>query len=430
MDLANMFKDLTGGDLKLDSNVLNGALETLGILNQKKEENDKAKEAKKDGEPEEEGQKEKKEITETAVQTDDGNFRAANAELDKAVELSKSMDAKLDLKDVVAPTTMGETAIKQMENVNMSKLIGAPINAAVEAQFDAARKMLACVKEIGVKDDKLATVTFNFTIHGRKAAMTVPLLTLVPISAMRIKELTYEFKLKIDTGSSINLQSSAESSISYGTGINSKSQGQSGQSGQGSQGGQGDEKKSDLSQKSIDTLKNAAKPESTFSTSFSSKKDSRATQNSKYDVETTMDISMTVGPEDQPAGISKMLEILNNTIEIHNPDGELTVDNHRVNLVNGVAVASVTYIDGNGLYAPGKVTCKLNNAKDDKIRVIAMDNGNQVDLLFIQEGWYTVTAGKLSTYIIVDDPTKAPASTEETKNGAPAPDEEEPKVEK
>ena len=126
---------------------------------------------------------------------------------------------------------------------------------------------------------------------------------------------------------------------------------------------------------------------------------------------------MTVAPEEnQPAGISKMLEILNNTIDVHNPNGELIVENHRVSLVNGVAVATVQYINGEGLYAPGKVTCKLANATDDKIRVLAMDNGDKVDLIFVTEGLYTVTAEKLSSYVMVDSGPEKKENTPEPQD--------------
>jgi len=167
--------------------------------------------------------------------------------------------------------------------------------------------------------------------------------------------------------------------------------------------GSSDKEKTEITTKALDAVKGAVRTESTFATSFSSKKDSKATQNSKYNVETTIDINMTVAPDtNQPAGISKMLEILNNTIDVHNPNGELIVEQHRVNLVNGVAVVSVIYINGEGLYSPGKVTCKKADAKDDKIRVLAMNNGDKVDLIFVEPGVYTVAAEKLDSYIIVD----------------------------
>lgn len=398
--------------LNMDS-LKDGLVDILEMLNKKKDEEQTTGEGGEGGEGDGEGSS--KPNLSALVQTEDGSIRGANTELSEAVELASKLDASIELKEVVAPTTMAETAIKQMESLDMSKLIGAPINAAVEAQFDAARKMLACVKEIGLKDNTLAVVSFSFFKNGKKAVMSVPLLTLVPINAMRIKELTYAFKLKIDTESSVNLQTGVENSVSYGTqpAKEPKKDGESGKT----EGGKTEGGKTGDAKKALDAVKSAVHVESTFATSFSSKKDSKATQNSKYNVETTMDINMTVAPEEnQPAGISKMLEILNNTIDVHNPNGELIVENHRVSLVNGVAVATVQYINGEGLYAPGKVTCKLANATDDKIRVLAMDNGDKVDLIFVTEGLYTVTAEKLSSYVMVDSGPEKKENTPEPQD--------------
>ena len=44
-------------------------------------------------------------------------------------------DVTLTLKEVSAPSKLGEESIHQMESLDMSKLIGAPINAAVEAHY-------------------------------------------------------------------------------------------------------------------------------------------------------------------------------------------------------------------------------------------------------------------------------------------------------
>ena len=392
--------------INMDS-LKDGLVDILEMLNKKKDEEQTPGEGGENG-GEEGGTSDPK--PNALVQTDDGSIRGANSELTEAIDLASKLDANIELKEVVAPTTMAETAIRQMESLDMSKLIGAPINAAVEAHFDAARKMLACVKEIGLKDNTLAVVSFSFFKNGKKAVMSVPLLTLVPITAMRIKELTYAFKLKIDTESSVNLQTGVENSISYGT--TPAKETKKDQDG----GGKTESGKTDDAKKALDAVKSAVHVDSTFATSFSSKKDSKATQNSKYNVETTMDINMTVAPEEnQPAGISKMLEILNNTIDVHNPNGELIVENHRVSLINGVAVATVQYINSEGLYAPGKVTCKLVNAPDDKIRVLAMDNGDKVDLIFVTEGLYTVTAEKLSSYIMADSGAEKKAETTTTE---------------
>ena len=108
----------------------------------------------------------------------------------------KMQDVTLTLKEVSAPSKLGEESIHQMESLDMSKLIGAPINAAVEAHYNAAKKMLGCINDIGVKDGTVAVVTFSFFKNGKMAKMTIPLLTLVPITAMRIKEMTYDFNCR------------------------------------------------------------------------------------------------------------------------------------------------------------------------------------------------------------------------------------------
>lgn len=44
--------------------------------------------------------------------------------------------------------------------------------------------------------------------------------------------------------------------------------------------------------------------------SYSSKKDSKATSDSKYSVEYTMDVAVKAGQDSMPAGLSKILELL------------------------------------------------------------------------------------------------------------------------
>ena len=53
--------------------------------------------------------------------------------------------------------------------------------------------------------------------------------------------------------------------------------------------------------------------------SISSKKDSESTKNSKYSVETTIDIHVHAVQDELPAGLAKMLNILADTIEAPPP---------------------------------------------------------------------------------------------------------------
>lgn len=59
--------------------------------------------------------------------------------------------------------------------------------------------------------------------------------------------------------------------------------------------------------------------------SYSSKKDSSATRDSKYSVEYTMDVAVHAGQDSMPAGMAKVLEMLNNSISVVSPEGFLDV---------------------------------------------------------------------------------------------------------
>ena len=339
----------------------------------------------------------------------------------------KMQDVTLTLKEVSAPTKMGEESIHQMESLDMSKLIGAPINAAVEAHYNAAKKMLGCINDIGVKDGTVAVVTFSFFKNGKMAKMTIPLLTLVPITAMRIKEMTYDFKIKFTADTSINLTTGAESTFSYGAAIKDEQNPSKKKAGEENAtdpnaakpqqkgentGGQTNSTdtattpapaaQKPSSTAVADAVKNSVRAEPTFGASFSSKKDSKATQDSKYSVESSMDIGITVVSDDNlPGGISKMLQILNDAISVYNPKGELNVSSSLVQLADGYAVINATYLDGEGNSAPDKISCKYEGTEKDAPKVTVLNTGDGVQLLFNAPGPYMVIAENLKSAVIV-----------------------------
>ncbi len=339
----------------------------------------------------------------------------------------KMQDVTLTLKEVSAPSKLGEESIHQMESLDMSKLIGAPINAAVEAHYNAAKKMLGCINDIGVKDGTVAVVTFSFFKNGKMAKMTIPLLTLVPITAMRIKEMTYDFKIKFTADTSINLTTGAESTFSYGAAIKDEqnpSKKKAGEENATDPNAAKPQQKGDntgnqtnstdtattpapAAQKPsstavADAVKNSVRAEPTFGASFSSKKDSKATQDSKYSVESSMDIGITVVSDDNlPGGISKMLQILNDAISVYNPKGELNVSSSLVQLADGYAVINATYLDGEGNSAPDKISCKYEGTEKDAPKVTVLNTGDGVQLLFNAPGPYMVIAENLKSAVIV-----------------------------
>ena len=131
-----------------------------------------------------------------------------------------------------------------------------------------------------------------------------------------------------------------------------------------------------------------------FGVSYSSKKDSKATQYSKYSVETNMDIDITVGKEDMPGGISKMLEILNDSVEITDPNGVLTVTSEKVALENGKAIVKASFKNEDGIYDCSRIRCT------GPATVKIVNNVEVAQLVFTTAGIYTVSAGNRN--IVVD----------------------------
>ena len=127
-------------------------------------------------------------------------------------------------------------------------------------------------------------------------------------------------------------------------------------------------------------------------TTYSSKKDSKSTRESKYSVETTIDFEISAVPSDMPAGLSKMLEVLNGTITVINPDGELLITNNEVPKGSKVYI---TYKNGNGIFSPDDITIEPEAKKEAK--------ADGIMVTFEKAGTFKVTAGKQSGTITVNE---------------------------
>lgn len=336
---------------------------------------------------------------------------------------AEKMKATVSLSEATASSKLGDEALKTMGNTDLATIIATPLNAAINAQYAAAKKTLECINEFGVKNGALSVVSFTFFKNGKKAKLTIPLLTLVPINNMRINEMTYNFKLAIKTSSQLNMVTGAQTGFNaYGgskvedalAAMNpDKTETKPPKSEAGTEKTPKTENsdapapnppKTDAPAKTkpsdTDAIKKSVKLEPTFGVSFSSKKDSKATQDSKYSVETSMDVTIKVGPEDMPGGISKMLEILNDSIEVFNPNGELTVSSDRVKLSDGYAIISAAYNDTEGNIAPEKIKCA--KVDDEKLTVESTNNGDSRQFLLTKPGLYMVSAGNLKYLVTVE----------------------------
>lgn len=141
--------------------------------------------------------------------------------------------------------------------------------------------------------------------------------------------------------------------------------------------------------------------------SYSSKKDSKATSDSKYSVEYTMDVAVKAGQDSMPAGLSKILELLGNSLDVSDPTGTLEVNSNLLLIEDGKEKVQLiaTYKDPNGLLAPEKLTISGTGANAADFKV-----SGDSKIIDLPEGKYTVKAegSKKEVIIEVKKDTAAP----------------------
>ena len=170
----------------------------------------------------------------------------------------------------------------ELQALPFGSLIGGPLDAAIEAQARAAMSSVNFIRSIGF-DDKGAVQNITFTAKKGdvESEITVPLLTIVPIPFIRIDEMTIDFKA--------NITSSTESEDKTVQSVNKQAK--------------------------VNASARYLFFKASLEASISSKKDSESTKNSKYAVETTIDVHVHAVQDELPAGLAKMLNILADTIQ-------------------------------------------------------------------------------------------------------------------
>lgn len=328
-------------------------------------------------------------------------------------------DQMKDLNEVQVDKTFVSDSINLLGKISFDELIGNPLRAAVKAQRDLAKETLSYIREEGIKVDEngqgqITYVTMNFFRDGKQVKMRVPLLTLMQVPRLSISTMSYTFKAKV------NAMSGVVASVgSGGTPINAGMSTDNGSksaasakpakdsSAKGNNEKTGDKPAASTDNPSTSSNKptaSAAGAKPTISTTptmsvgYSSKKDSGATRDSRYSVETTMDISITASEGEMPRGIDRLLGVLDDSTEVIDPKGTLQVSADRISLVNNYGVISVSYRNGKGAYAPTDVTCEPieGEAKPDML-----ESGDEMLLIFKAKGVYMVSAGELTRIVFV-----------------------------
>lgn len=328
-------------------------------------------------------------------------------------------DQMKDLNEVQVDKAFVSDSINLLGKISFDELIGNPLRAAVKAQRDLAKETLSYIREEGIKVDEngqgqITYVTMNFIRDGKQVKMRVPLLTLMPVPRLSISTMSYTFKAKVNAMSGVVASvGSGGTPINAGisTGEGSKSAAPAkpttDSSSKGNNEKTGDNPAASTEKPAASSDKPAAsaagaKPTiattPTMSVGYSSKKDSGATRDSRYSVETTMDISITASEGEMPRGIDRLLGVLDDSTEVIDPKGTLQVSADRISLVNNYGVISVSYRNGKGAYAPTDVTCE---PIEGETKPDMLESGDEMLLIFKAKGVYMVSAGELTRIVFV-----------------------------
>ncbi len=229
-------------------------------------------------------------------------------------------------------TTPSQVATSALQALPFGNIIGGPLKACIEAQAMAAKTSWNFIQEVGLNVDpetgekRAVNVSFQFIKDGRVAQLNVPLLTIVPIPYIAIETIDIAFKANISASSSNakveNESTSVDAGLAGSTSLNL----------------------------------GIFKMNADFHANYSSKKDSTATQDSKYSVEYTMDVAVKAGQESMPAGLAKVLELLGNSLDVCDPNGTLEVNALEFKgSPSETFMLVATYKNRDGVFDPDKI---------------------------------------------------------------------------
>ncbi len=219
-------------------------------------------------------------------------------------------------------------ALNLLNGIDYGAVIGAPLQAAITAQAMAAKSTWDFIQEVGLQTDEngnksAVNATFTYQRDGELVQLIVPILTIVPIPAIVVTDIEIAFKANINASASQSTQESETTDIG-------------GQLSGGARVGWGPF--------SVNT---------NFKANYSSKKDSKATQDSQYSVEYTQDVIVKAAQAGMPAGLSTVLNILSNSANTAPLDGDLRVSPPVITLnyevIENRAPLSIQLMDSNGL---------------------------------------------------------------------------------
>lgn len=292
-------------------------------------------------------------------------------------------------------TTPSQVATNALQAIPFGSIIGGPLKACIEAQAMAAQTSWQFIQEVGLNTDpntgqkEAVNVSFQFMQNGHMVQLNVPLLTIVPIPYIAIHDIDINFKANISASSSSVSEQSSSSALDVGA------------------------------EASIGAKWGPFHMDAKMKANYSSKKDSKATQESKYSVEYTMDVAVKAGQDSMPAGLAKVLELLGNTLDVSDPEGTLEVSARKLVLskdMEGKAIPVsliATYKNGKGIFESEAIG--LFTKSNDKLEPVDIKTANieknpqddSVVYVFPEANNYIVKAGNKTIEIKIEDAGEA-----------------------
>jgi hypothetical protein len=186
----------------------------------------------------------------------------------------------------------------QLQSLPFKNIIGGPLTAAIEAQALAAETTVRFIERIGfdIVNGQHHAVNLEFTYEdasGYFRRVAVPLISVVPIPFIVIDTVDIQFKARISASAEQASSSSSESALALSA---SASYGSS-----------------------------RFGASVNISGSYSAKKDSKASQESKYSVEYTLDVQVHASQAGIPQGMAQILNILQDGISNRPHSNQITM---------------------------------------------------------------------------------------------------------
>lgn len=194
-------------------------------------------------------------------------------------------------------------AVQELSQIPFAHLIGAPMKAAIEAQALAAQSTIEFIHKVGFQQPSgggndllftnpandadagtLRSVSFLYKKKDENGVesnfeLTVPLLSITPIPYIRIDEMTIDFKAKLTD----SIVRKTDSSFSLDSSVSGK----------------------------YSSFWSPVKLEFRVSAAYKTNSSSQASQTREY----SMDIHVRAVQDAMPAGLSKILDILEDAIQ-------------------------------------------------------------------------------------------------------------------